>query len=71
MTTTTGPRQWAVLINDEDQYSLFPSELAVPGGWREAGFTGDREACRRYVDEHWTDMRPASLRRAMDGAGSG
>jgi MbtH protein len=62
------PERWAVLVNDEDQYSLFPAELPVPGGWRAAGFAADLEQCRRYVDEHWTDMRPASLRRAMDGA---
>jgi len=67
MSTTTGPRRWTVLINDEGQYSLHPHELGVPGGWREAGFTGERDDCRRYVDEHWTDQRPASLRRALDG----
>jgi MbtH protein len=60
-----GARRWTVLMNDEEQYSLFPQTLAVPGGWRAVGFEGDQEHCERYVDEHWTDMRPASLRRAM------
>jgi MbtH protein len=66
--STSEPERWMVLINDEGQYSLFPSELPVPGGWRAVGFDGDKEQCTQYVDEHWTDMRPASLRRAMDQA---
>jgi MbtH protein len=57
--------QLTVLVNDEEQYGLFPTVLQVPAGWREAGFSGTEEACMAYVDEHWTDMRPASLRRAM------
>ncbi|MER7728134.1 MbtH family NRPS accessory protein [Streptomyces sp. NPDC096323] len=61
---------WKVLINDEEQYALFPEPLSTPGGWREAGFTGSEEACAEYVDTHWTDMRPRSLREAMDGAES-
>jgi MbtH protein len=62
-----GPQTWTVLINEEEQYALFPAVLPVPGGWREAGFSGTEEACMRYVDENWLDMRPLSLRRAMDG----
>lgn len=57
--------QWTVLINHEEQYGLFPQELAIPSGWREAGFSGSEEACIAYVDQHWTDMRPLSLRQAM------
>jgi MbtH protein len=63
----TNKMQWTVLINDEEQYGLFPLGLVVPSGWRTAGFSGTEEACIEYVDQHWTDMRPASLRRAMDG----
>lgn len=59
------PQTWVVLINDEEQYGLFPAELPTPGGWRGAGFGGTEEDCMRYVDEHWTDMRPRSLREAM------
>lgn len=58
-----------VLINGEEQYSLWPTFAAVPGGWRivhgDDGQTG-RQSCLDYVDEHWTDMRPKSLRDAMD-----
>jgi MbtH protein len=63
----TGPARWTVLINAEEQYGLFPAALPVPGGWRRAGFDGTEEECSRYVDEHWTDMRPLSLRRATAG----
>jgi MbtH protein len=58
-------RRWTVVINDEEQYALFPEELDVPGGWREAGFSGTETECMKYVDEVWVDMRPKSLRDAM------
>ncbi len=56
---------WRVVINDEEQYSLLPTFVEVPGGWREVGFAGNEKQCMDYVDEHWTDMRPLSLRRSM------
>ncbi|MFC0111977.1 MbtH family protein [Kibdelosporangium aridum] len=59
--------QFTVLVNIEDQYATVPVSWPVPEGWRSAGFEGTREECTRYVDGQWTDMRPASLRRAMDG----
>lgn len=58
-----------VLINGEEQHSLWPTFATVPDGWRivhgENGATG-RQSCLDYVDEHWTDMRPKSLRDAME-----
>lgn len=54
-----------VLINDEEQYSLWPGYLAVPSGWRETGVGGAKEECLAYVKEAWTDMRPRSLREQM------
>lgn len=63
--TENEPRTWVVLINDEEQYGLFPAELPVPGGWSATGFRGAEDECVKYVDEHWTDMRPKSLRVAM------
>ncbi|MGC0333706.1 MbtH protein [Streptomyces sp. SAI-170] len=63
-----GPERWTVLINAEEQYGLFPAELPTPAGWRSADFSGTEEECVRYVDEHWTDMRPLSLRQALDGS---
>lgn len=58
--------RWTVLINGEEQYGLFPAILPIPGGWRAAGFEGSEDACMEYVDEHWTDMRPLSLRNAVE-----
>ncbi len=54
-----------VLINAEEQYSLWPAGKTVPAGWRETEARGTEEACLKYIDSVWTDMRPASLRRAM------
>ncbi|MGW2566255.1 MbtH family protein [Streptomyces sp. NPDC001537] len=54
-----------VLVNDENQHSLWPAFAEVPGGWTVVHGPADRQACVQYVDEHWTDMRPKSLIRAM------
>jgi MbtH protein len=54
-----------VLINDEEQYGIFPAGQPIPPGWRPTGFEGPEDECARYVDEHWTDMRPLSLRRVL------
>lgn len=62
--TMDGDR-FKVLVNDEEQYSLWPADLPVPAGWRVTGPQGDKATCLAYVEEVWTDMRPASLRRAM------
>lgn len=56
-----------VLVNHEEQYSLWPADLPVPGGWSETGQQGPKDDCDAYVREVWTDMRPKSLREAMDG----
>ncbi|WP_433260470.1 MbtH family protein [Actinosynnema sp. CS-041913] len=54
-----------VVVNDEEQYSIWPADRPNPPGWRDAGFTGEREECMAHVDEVWTDMRPRSLREAL------
>ncbi|GAA1401388.1 MbtH family protein [Kitasatospora putterlickiae] len=53
---------WTVLVNDEEQHALHPAGLPAPDGWRPAGFTGTEAACESWVDAHWTDLRPLSLR---------
>jgi len=58
-------RPHAVVVNDEEQYSIWPAERDLPAGWRRDGFTGSEEECLAHIDETWTDMRPASLRRWM------
>jgi MbtH protein len=55
-----------VLINDEEQYSLWPKGKAIPAGWRGTGKEGSRAECIAYVDEVWVDMRPRSLRLRMN-----
>jgi uncharacterized protein YbdZ (MbtH family) len=57
-----------VLVNDEDQYSLWPTFVDIPGGWQQVFGAAGRAECLAYVEEHWTDMRPRSLREAMAGA---
>ncbi|EED99633.1 MbtH-like protein [Burkholderia multivorans CF2] len=58
---------YTVVINDEEQYSIWPTFRPVPAGWREVGVRGAKADCLAHIETVWTDMRPASLRRAMDG----
>ena len=55
-----------VLVNEEEQYSIWPDYKAIPAGWRDTGTQGDKAACLAYVESVWTDMRPRSLRRHME-----
>ena len=54
-----------VLVNDEEQHSLWPAFAEVPAGWRVVFGEESRAACVEYVEKNWTDMRPKSLRDAM------
>lgn len=58
---------YVVLVNDAGQYSLWPDGLDVPTGWSVARAAASRQECLEYVEQNWTDMRPASLVRAMAG----
>lgn len=55
-----------VLVNDEGQHSLWPAFVDVPAGWRTSFGPETRDACLDYIETHWTDMRPNSLKAAMD-----
>lgn len=55
-------RHYTVVRNDEEQYSLWPADRAVPPGWTPAGVTGPKTACLEHIRTVWTDMRPKSLR---------
>ena len=57
-----------VVVNDEEQYSIWFVDRANPPGWRDAGKEGTKEECLAYIVEVWTDMRPLSLRKAMADA---
>ena len=61
-------RPHEVVVNDEEQYSIWPADRDLPPGWRTDGFTGREADCLAHIDEVWTDMRPLSLRRAMERA---
>lgn len=54
------------LVNDEGQYSLWPTFAEVPAGWRVVLGEDSRQACLDYIEANWTDMRPLSLVRAMN-----
>lgn len=56
-----------VVISDEERYSIWPTYKAIPYGWRDGGFEGSKQACLDHIAAVWTDMRPLSLRRQMDG----
>jgi len=51
-----------VVVNHEEQYSLWAADRALPPGWSDAGFAGTREECLAHIETVWTDMRPLSLR---------
>lgn len=55
-----------VLVNHEEQYSIWPEYKSIPAGWKDVGVTGDKKTCLAHVEKVWTDMRPLSLRRFMD-----
>lgn len=59
-----------VVVNHEEQYSIWPSYREVPNGWRTAGMSGSKQECLAYIGKVWTDMRPLSLRRQMEAAAS-
>jgi MbtH protein len=59
------PAEFEVVVNDEEQYSIWPAGREVPGGWRAVGVRGPKADCLRRIDELWTDMRPRSLRDQM------
>ena len=58
---------YKVVINDEEQYSIWPADRDNPLGWRNAGKTGIKEDCLAFIGSVWTDMRPLSLRKSMEG----
>jgi len=53
---------FVVLVNDEEQHSLWPAKLAVPAGWRVVHEEAGRQECLDYVETNWTDIRPRSAR---------
>jgi MbtH protein len=57
---------YKVVVNHEDQYSIWPADREIPLGWRDAGKAGMKPECLAYIKQVWTDMRPLSLRKRME-----
>jgi MbtH protein len=57
-----------VVVNHEEQYSLWPSERALPLGWVDAGYSGTKEECLAHIEQVWQDMRPRSVRERIASA---
>lgn len=57
---------YQVVVNEEDQYSIWLLDRELPRGWRAAGKSGTKAECLEYIGQVWTDMRPLSLRKKMD-----
>jgi MbtH protein len=58
-------RQYTVVMNHEEQYSIWFADRELPLGWKAVGKTGSKRECLDYIEEVWTDMRPLSLRQKM------
>jgi uncharacterized protein YbdZ (MbtH family) len=59
-------REYLVLVNEEEQYSLWPAFRDIPAGWSAVGPRGKRKECLDWIEANWTDMRPKSLVKAME-----
>lgn len=59
-------REYVVVVNHEEQYSIWLADREIPAGWSDAGKRGTRAECLAHVEEVWTDMRPLSLRTRME-----
>ena len=66
MTNEAKETLFTVVANDEGQHSIWPVSKAIPGGWYEAGFQGDKDLCLAHIAKVWVDMRPRSLAAQMN-----
>ena len=57
---------YEVVVNHEEQYSIWPADREMPLGWRKVGKHGPKAECLSFIEEVWTDMRPLSLRKQME-----
>ncbi|GGR55235.1 MULTISPECIES: MbtH family protein [Streptomyces] len=61
-------RRYLVVLNDEEQYSIWWADRPLPAGWHPEGTEGGKDECLAHIGKIWTDLRPASLRRRMAAA---
>lgn len=64
-------RTYQVVVNHEEQYSIWLHDKELPLGWEEIGVSGPKEKCLAHIKEVWTDMRPKSLRESMEANARG
>ena len=64
-------RTYTVVVNHEEQYSIWFADRDIPDGWREVGVRGTKRECLEHIEQTWTDMRPATVRAQMDQSGRG
>ena len=62
-------QRYKVVLNHEEQYSIWPADRENPLGWNDEGYSGTKEDCIEHIEKVWTDMRPLSLRQKMDAQG--
>ena len=65
MNMTEEDFEYQVLVNHEEQYSLWPTFRDIPNGWKQVGPIGTKQVCLDYVNEVWTDITPLSVRKRM------
>ena len=65
---TDDTRTYTVVVNHEEQYSIWFADREPPLGWRRCDKTGTKQQCLEHIKTVWTDMRPLSVRRRMEGA---
>ncbi|MET3493979.1 MbtH family protein [Variovorax boronicumulans] len=63
--------EFHVVVNHEEQYSIWPVYKEVPAGWKTVGVRGKKAECLDYIEKTWIDMRPLSLRKAMESSSGG
>lgn len=59
---------YIVVANDEEQHSIWPVGREIPAGWYDQGFSGQKDACLRHIEQVWPDIRPLSVRRRLAAA---
>ncbi len=68
MEDTEDTREYQVVINHEEQYSIWLANREPPNGWRKVGTKGSKRECLEYIKSVWTDLRPLSLRKALESS---
>lgn len=69
MTEAQSSPAYQVVVNDEEQYSIWLLDRPLPAGWRPVGVTGSKDECLAHIEAVWTDITPLSVRRALQASG--